>query len=88
MAMSICPRPHFRTFSTPFPYAARWNEPLRGDRAAYAAAVDRWLAYYEREGVTAIGIGAVVLRKRDGVNRGAGLDLQGPSSGNAGRFKA
>ena len=27
----------------PFSYAALWNEPLRGDREAYDAAVRRWL---------------------------------------------
>lgn len=49
----------------PFRYASRWNEPLRRDPQAYAAAVSRWLDYYEREGVVGIGVGAVVLRGRE-----------------------
>jgi hypothetical protein len=49
----------------PFRYASRWNEALRKDPQAYAAAVGRWLDYYEREGVVGIGIGAVVLRGRE-----------------------
>ena len=48
----------------PFRYASRWNESHRDDPQAYAAAVSRWLDYYEREGVIGIGIGAVVLRGR------------------------
>ena len=68
----------------PFTYAARWNEPLRGDRKAYAAAVERWLDYYERERIAAIGIGAVVLRRREGENWRRGFDLPRPSTGRAG----
>lgn len=68
----------------PFSYATRWNEPLRGDRAAFAAAVERWLGYYEREGIAAIGIGAVVLRRREGDNRRRGFDLHRPAAGAAG----
>jgi methylase of polypeptide subunit release factors len=68
----------------PFHYAARWNEPLRGDADAYAAALERWLAYYERNGVAAIGIGAVVLRRRDGSNWLRGLELERPATGAAG----
>jgi methylase of polypeptide subunit release factors len=49
----------------PFRYASRWNESFRKDAQAYAAAVSRWLDYYEREGITGIGIGAVVLRGRE-----------------------
>ncbi len=45
-------------------YAAQWN---RGpDAEAYAAALDRWLAYYAERGVSRIGLGAVVLRRRTG----------------------
>jgi methylase of polypeptide subunit release factors len=68
----------------PFVYAARWNEPLRGDAKAYAQAIQRWLDYYEREGVAAIGIGAVVLRRRDGDNSCRGFDLSLPASDEAG----
>ena len=43
-------------------YAASWNR--QPDGALYAAALDRWLAYYDEHGIRAIGMGAVVLRKR------------------------
>ena len=65
-------------------YAALWNEPLRGDREAYEASVQRWLHYYEQEGNAAIGIGAVVLRRREGENRCRGFDLERPATGHAG----
>jgi hypothetical protein len=68
----------------PLRYAARWNEPLRKDPAAYAAAVSRWLDYYDREGVSGIGIGAVVLRGRDGPGWVRGLDAPRPATGAAG----
>jgi methylase of polypeptide subunit release factors len=68
----------------PFSYAALWNEPLRGDREAYAEGVERWLAYYEREEIASIGIGAVVLRRRQGESRRRGFDLQQPATGDAG----
>ena len=68
----------------PLRYAARWNEPLRKDPAAYATAVSRWLDYYEREGVSGIGIGAVVLRGRDGSGWVRGLDAPRPATGAAG----
>jgi SAM-dependent methyltransferase len=51
---------------TPLKHAAEWNRSLRHDREAYAAALDRWLDYYAREGIERIGWGAVVLRKRSG----------------------
>ena len=68
----------------PFSYAALWNEPLRRDREAYASGVERWLDYYEREGIAAIGIGAVVLRRREGNNRCRGFNLERPATGHAG----
>ena len=36
-----------------------------GDARAFSTAVDRWLAYYDGEGVTAIGFRAIVLRRGD-----------------------
>jgi hypothetical protein len=49
----------------PLTYAAQWNQSLRAsDPADYAAALDRWLAYYRRRGIEAIAFGAVVLRRR------------------------
>lgn len=68
----------------PLHYASRWNEPLRRDPAAYAAAVGRWLDYYEREGIAGIGIGAVVLRGREGPGWTRGLTAPRPAAGSAG----
>jgi methylase of polypeptide subunit release factors len=46
----------------PLTYAAMWN---RGpDRAAYEDALDRWPAYHRELGFEAIGLGAVILRRR------------------------
>jgi methylase of polypeptide subunit release factors len=45
-------------------YAATWNRSL--DRAAYAEALDRWLAHFRALGIAAVGMGAVVLRRRAG----------------------
>ena len=46
----------------PLSYAAVWN---RGREAwPYAQALDRWLAYYREAGIEAIGMGAVILRRR------------------------
>ena len=68
----------------PFHYAARWNEPLRSDPDAFAGAIERWLDSYDRAGITGIGIGAVVLRRRTGANWHRGYDLEVPASGAAG----
>ena len=48
------------------------------------ASVQRWLHYYEQESIAAIGIGAVVLRRRKGENRCRGFDLERPATGHAG----
>jgi len=69
----------------PFRYAAQWNEPLLRDRAVFERAVERWLDYYERQGVIGIGVGAVVLRRRDGDNWWRRYDLTVPATGAAGR---
>lgn len=42
-------------------YAAGWNRQPDADR--YAAALDRWMGYYARNGIGSIGMGAVVLRR-------------------------
>jgi hypothetical protein len=68
----------------PLHYASRWNEPLRADPDAYARAVGRWLDYYEREGVTAIGIGAVVMRGRTEPGWVKGFQASQPATGSAG----
>lgn len=65
----------------PLRYASRWNEPLRRDPTAYAAAVGRWLDYYERAGVVAIGIGAVILRGRDDPGWVRGFTAPRPAAG-------
>ena len=49
-------------------YAARWNEELRDASGDFAETVGRWLAYYEREGIEAVALGAVLLRRREGGN--------------------
>jgi methylase of polypeptide subunit release factors len=68
----------------PLRYASRWNEPHRSDPERYARAVGRWLDYYEREGIVGIGIGAVVLRGREGPGWVRGFDAPRPASGRAG----
>jgi methylase of polypeptide subunit release factors len=68
----------------PFHYATRWNEPLRSNVDAYSAAIERWVAYYEREEVLAIGVGGVILRRRTGQNWTRGYDIQRGPSGAAG----
>lgn len=67
----------------PLRYASRWNEPLRTDVEAYARAVGRWLDYYEREGVAAIGIGAVILRGRENAGWVRGFTAPRPATGSA-----
>ncbi len=54
------------------------------DPEAYGRAVGRWLDYYEREGIAAIGIGAVVLRGRDGPGWVQGFAAPRPAAGSAG----
>jgi methylase of polypeptide subunit release factors len=55
---------HYSTVG-PADYAARWNMEL-GARApeAYRATVKRWTDYFDAEGITHIGLGAVILRRR------------------------
>lgn len=48
----------------PEEYALGWNQPLEADRDLHAAAIGRWLDYFEHHGIEAIGYGAVVLRRR------------------------
>jgi len=45
----------------PTSYAAIWNRTR--DRDKYAAGLERWINYFDELGLTAIGLGAVVLRK-------------------------
>ncbi len=48
----------------PESYTVAWNRPLEPDPERHAAAVGRWLDYFDAHGVEAIGYGAVVLRRR------------------------
>ncbi|HEX6162769.1 MAG TPA: class I SAM-dependent methyltransferase [Vicinamibacterales bacterium] len=71
----------------PTTYAAIWTRSR--DRDAYAAALDRWIRYFEELDLQAIGLGAVVLRKSppesawvrvdylpDSVTAAAGADIE------------
>lgn len=48
----------------PLTYAAVWNRSR--DRDAYAAALDRWCASYAEQGIDALVVGSVVMRRRTG----------------------
>jgi methylase of polypeptide subunit release factors len=48
--------------------AAAWNRDKVGDEEAYGEAIDRWLRYYEAEGIAALAYGSVVMRRRSGAN--------------------
>jgi methylase of polypeptide subunit release factors len=56
----------FRGQQDALEYAAVWNRSA--DRAAYADALDRWVGHLEALGVAAVGMGAVVLRRRAGAS--------------------
>jgi methylase of polypeptide subunit release factors len=53
----------------PLGHAAAWNALVATDAAAFAAAVDRWVAYLGELGAQRIAYGAVVLRRRTGGGR-------------------
>lgn len=50
----------------PLTYAALWTRSR--DERAYTAALDQWTSYYEQHGIAAIGLGAVLLRRRGAVS--------------------
>jgi methylase of polypeptide subunit release factors len=51
----------------PLTHSAVWNRPLdASDPPTFAATLDRWLRYFEREGVDAIATGTLYLRRRPG----------------------
>lgn len=53
--------------SDPLAYAALWNQELRTiDLRRYEETLDRWMAYYDHEGILALTSGTVVLRRRGG----------------------
>jgi methylase of polypeptide subunit release factors len=53
----------FRTYD-PLTYASLWIK----EEAAFAGSLDRWLDYYRRLDIRAMSSGAVILRRRSGVN--------------------
>ena len=53
----------FRTYD-PLTYASLWIK----EEAEFAATLDRWLSYYRRLDIRAMSSGAVILRRRSGVN--------------------
>jgi methyltransferase family protein len=53
----------------PLTHTGNWlRHELGNDPVAYAAAVDRWLRYFDELGIDQIAVGAVVLRRRSGAN--------------------
>jgi len=59
---------HYATVDPPI-YAANWNaESRRRAPATFEAVVQRWIEYYAAEHVAHIGVGAVILRKRQGAD--------------------
>ncbi len=52
----------------PLDYAAAANFPLKGNPAAFGAALDRWVAHIESLGLESIAGGLVALRRREGEN--------------------
>ncbi len=55
---------HYDTLD-PLRYAAAWNDDLAtSDIDRFGATLDSWLDYYRGRGIEAIGMGAVVLRRR------------------------
>ncbi|MDQ3065861.1 MAG: methyltransferase [Actinomycetota bacterium] len=50
----------------PLTTAGVWNRDRAKDPDDYAASIDRWTAYFAREGIAEIAYGALVLRKRAG----------------------
>jgi len=47
-------------------YAVQWNSHLGPNPDLYLSTVARWVEHYRRQGIAALGYGAVVLRRRDG----------------------
>jgi methylase of polypeptide subunit release factors len=47
----------------PMSYAAIWNRSR--DSEVYTSGLDRWMRYFQELGITKLGLGVVVLRRRD-----------------------
>jgi methylase of polypeptide subunit release factors len=56
---------HYDTLD-PLPYAAAWNDYIASDASRLGDTLDEWLGYYRDRGIEALGMGAVVLRRRSG----------------------
>jgi methylase of polypeptide subunit release factors len=54
---------HYDTLD-PLRYAAVWNDDIVRDTPSFESTLDAWLAHYQKRGIEAIGMGAVVLRRR------------------------
>ena len=53
----------------PLTHAGNWlRHEVGHDPEAYAAALDRWLAYLDELGAEGVAVGAVILRRREGRN--------------------
>jgi hypothetical protein len=48
----------------PLTVAAQWNRDARSDPERYAVAVQRWMDYFEANGIDLISFGSVVVRRR------------------------
>jgi hypothetical protein len=65
---------HYKT-EDPLAHAAGWLGPLAwGSPHEHEAALDRWLDYFRRQEIEAVGYGAVVLRRRSGASNWVRLD--------------
>ena len=63
------------TTDDPLSNAAAWTRDAVEGSEAFAAALDRWTAYYGELGIEALAYGALVLRRREGVSWSRGASL-------------
>ena len=63
------------TTDDPLSNAAAWTRDAVEGPDQFGAALDRWTAYYRDLGIEALAYGALVLRRRDGVNWSRGASL-------------
>lgn len=63
------------TTDDPLSNAAAWTREAVDGPETFAAALDRWTTYYRELGIVALAYGALVLRRRDGVNWSRGASL-------------
>ncbi len=63
------------TTDDPLSNAAAWTRDAVEGPDELGAALDRWTAYYRELGIEALAYGALVLRRRDGVNWSRGASL-------------